>query len=53
MSKKYVEYMYIYWRGIDSHRLQTVQKKYKSHRGASRLLHPVMMPSDLVFADSR
>ena len=52
-ARKCREFMYIYWRGVDAHRLRTVRKKYKSHRGASRLLQPVMMPSDLVFEDSR
>ena len=52
-ARKCREFMYIYWRGVDAHRLRTVRKKYKSHRGASRLLQPVMMSSDLVFEDSR
>eukprot|EP00943_MAST-04B_sp_MAST-4B-sp1_P008990 g8990.t1 len=52
-TRKCREFMYIYWRGVDAHRLRTVRKKYKSHRGASRLLQPVMMSSDLVFEDSR
>ena len=52
-KRKCREFMYIYWRGVDAHRLRTVRKKYKSHRRASRLLQPVMMSSDLVFEDSR
>ena len=51
-ARKCREFMYIYWRGVDSHCLRAVRKKYKSHRCVSRLLHPVMMPSDLGLADS-
>jgi hypothetical protein len=51
-ARKCREFTYIYWRGVDAHRLRAVRKKYKCHRGASTLLHPVMMPSDLGLADS-
>lgn len=30
--------------GVDSHRLRTVRKKYKSHGGVSRALRLVMVP---------
>ena len=41
------EFMHIYRLRVDAHCLRTTRKKYKSHRGVSRALHPIMVLEDL------